>query len=57
MSILKSNLHRAEDRVAEAKFKVDSLERKLQAGSDAASQESLNYWKDELSAAQAKVVK
>ncbi|MNC55669.1 hypothetical protein D3C75_1052100 [compost metagenome] len=51
MTILNSDLHRAEDCVAAAKLRVDSLERKLQAGSEAASQECLNYWKSELSAA------
>lgn len=57
MTILKSDLHRAEDCVAAAKHMVGSLKRKLQAGSEAASQECLSYWEGELSAAKAELAK
>lgn len=57
MTIFKSDLHRAEDCVAGALLRVDSLKQKLQAGSEAASQECLNYWESELSAARAELAK
>lgn len=57
MTILKSDLHRARECVEVAQLRVNSLKRKLQFGSGAASQECLNYWKSELSAAKAELAK
>lgn len=57
MTILKSDLQRAEGSVEAVKLRIQSLKRKLKAGSEAASQECLSEWRRELSAAKAVLAK